>query len=79
MGWYVRVPNRNSPAPRKKTAKGLMVHSYATLLSYLTTIAAGRITPTEAGLEGFTLVTKPRRPQRRAPELLRVTHKLGYA
>ncbi len=40
---------------------------------------AGRITPTEAGLEGFTLVTKPRRPQRRAPGLLRVTHKLGYA
>ena len=66
-------------AARKKTAEGLPVHSFATLLSDLATIAASRITPTEAGLEGFTIVTTPTPVQRRALELLGVSYNLGYA
>jgi hypothetical protein len=54
------------------------VHSLATLLADLATITASRIQPA-AGLPGFTLITTPTPSQRRAFELLGVSHRLGHA
>ena len=45
----------------------------------LAMIDTSMITPTEAGLEGFTIVTTPTPVQRRALELLGVSYNLGYA
>ena len=63
----------------KKTPERLPVHSFATLLADLGTICANRIAPTDADVEGFTLVTTPTPVQRRAFDLLGVSHRLGYA
>jgi hypothetical protein len=53
------------------------VHSLATLLADLATIAANRIQPAQ-GLPGFTLITTPTPVQRHALELLGVSHRLGH-
>ena len=66
-------------AARKKTPERLPVHSFKSLLGDLATIAANRIKPTDSGLEGFTIITTPTPVQRRAFELLGVSHYLGYA
>jgi hypothetical protein len=54
------------------------VHSLATLLDDLATITASRIQPA-AGLPAFTIITTPTPLQRRALELLQVSHRLGHA
>jgi hypothetical protein len=77
------APARRSAAARAKaatktTADGEPVHSFATLLADLATIAANRIQPA-AGQPGFTLITTPTPIQRQAFELLGVSHRLGYA
>jgi hypothetical protein len=77
------APARRSAAARAKaatktTADGEPVHSFATLLADLATIAANRIQPA-AGQPGFTLITTPTPVQRQAFELLGVSHRLGYA
>jgi len=54
------------------------VHSLATLLDDLATIAANHIQPAQ-GLPGFTIITTPTPVQRRAFELLGVSCRLGYA
>jgi hypothetical protein len=64
-------------AAAKVTADGGPVHSFATLLDDLATIAASRIQPT-GGLPTFTLITTPTPVQRQAFELLGVNHHLGY-
>jgi Transposase DDE domain len=64
-------------AAAKVTADGGPVHSFATLLDDLATIAASRIQPA-GGLPAFTLVTTPTPVQRQAFELLGVNHRLGY-
>jgi hypothetical protein len=64
-------------AAAKVTADGGPVHSFATLLDDLATIAASRIQPT-GGLPTFTLITTPTPVQRQAFELLGVNHRLGY-
>ena len=66
-------------AASKKTPERLPVHSFKSLLADLATIAANRIKPTDSGLEGFTIITTPTPVQRRAFELLGVSHYLGYA
>ncbi len=76
------APAQRSQAARAKTATkatadGKPVHSLATLLDDLATIAANRIQPT-SGLNGFTIITTPTPVQRRAFELLAVNHRLGY-
>jgi hypothetical protein len=76
------APARRSPSARAKdatkhTADGQPVHSLATLLTDLATITANRIQPA-AGLPGFTLITTPTPVQRRAFELLGVSHRLGH-
>ena len=64
-------------AAAKVTADGGPVHSFATLLDDLATIAASRIQPA-GGLPAFTLITTPTPAQRQAFELLGVNHRLGY-
>ncbi|MGE5292259.1 MAG: IS1634 family transposase [Micromonosporaceae bacterium] len=77
------APARRSPAALAKAATkatpgGGPVHSFATLLDDLTTIAASRIQPA-GGLPAFTVITTPTPVQRQAFELLGITHRLGYA
>ena len=77
------APARRSPSARAKdatkvTADGAPVHSLATLLEDLATIAANRVQPA-GGLPAFTLITTPTPLQRRALELLEVSHRLGHA
>jgi Transposase DDE domain len=64
-------------AAAKVTADGGPVHSFATLLDDLATIAASRIQPA-GGLPAFILVTTPTPVQHQAFELLGVNHRLGY-
>jgi hypothetical protein len=77
------APARRSPSARAKDATrhtpgGQPVHSLATLLADLATITVSRIQPA-AGLPAFTLITTPTPLQRRALELLGVSHRLGHA
>lgn len=62
----------------KKTPEQLPVHSFATLLADLGTICANQIAPTDAKLDAFTLITTPTPLQRRAFDLLGVSHPMGY-
>jgi hypothetical protein len=76
------APARRSPSARAKdatkhTTDGAPVHSLATLLADLATITASRIQPA-AGLPAFTTITTPTPVQRRAFELLGVSHRLGH-
>jgi hypothetical protein len=73
-----RSPAALAKAAAKVTADGGPVHSFATLLEDLATIAANRIQPA-GGLPGFTIITTPTPVQRQAFELLGVSHRLGYA
>ena len=73
-----RSPAALAKAATKATAGGQPVHSFATLLDNLATIAASRIQPA-GGLPAFTVITTPTPLQRRALDLLGVSHRLGYA
>jgi hypothetical protein len=73
-----RSPSALAEAAAKVTADGQPVHSLATLLADLATITANRIQPA-AGPPAFTQITTPAPIQRRAYELLGVSHRLGYA
>ena len=66
-------------ATTKKTPERLAVHSFKSLLGDLATIAANRIQPTGDQAGAFTILTTPTPLQRRALELLGVSHRLGYA
>ena len=63
----------------KRTETNEPVHSFATLLGDLATVTANRIQPIPANLPSFTTVITPTPIQRRAFELLGVSHRLGYA
>jgi hypothetical protein len=76
------APAQRSPAAlakiaAKTTPDGEPVHSFATLLADLATITASRIQPAD-GLPAFTTITTPTPVQRRACELLGISHRLGY-
>ena len=73
-----RSPTAQAKAATKTTQAGEPVHSFATLLEDLATIAANRIHPA-GGLPGFTVITTPTSVQRQVFELLGVSHRLGYA
>ena len=73
-----RSPAALAKAATKATAGGGPVHSFATLLEDMATIAANRIQPA-GGLAAFTVITTPTPIQRRAFELLGVSHRAGYA
>jgi len=72
-----RSPSALAKDATKHTPGGQPVHSLATLLADLATIAANRVQPAQ-GLPGFTLITTPTPVQRRAFELLGVSHRLGH-
>ena len=77
------APARRSPSAlakitTKHTAEGSPAHSLRSLLADLGTICANRVQPAE-DLPAFTLITTPTPVQRRAFDLLGVSHRLGYA
>jgi len=65
-------------AARKRTEDDYPVHSFTSLLADLATICANQIQPTN-DLPAFTILTTPTPPQRRALELLGVSHRHGFA
>jgi Transposase DDE domain len=73
-----RSPAALAKAAAKITATGGPVHSFATLLDDLATIAASRVQPA-GGLPAFTVITTPTPLQRQAFEFLGISHRLGYA
>jgi hypothetical protein len=66
-----------SKAARKRTHNDDPVHSFTSLLADLATICANHIQPTN-DLAAFTMITTPTPLQRRAFELLGVSHRHGY-
>ena len=65
-------------AARKRTNDDYPVHSFTSLLADLATICANHIQPTD-DLPAFTILTTPTPLQRRAFELLGVSHRHGLA
>jgi hypothetical protein len=74
-----RSPKALAKAAAKRTGDDLPVHSFASLLSDLATICLNTITPADPAQPGFRLVTTPTSLQRRAFDLLGVSHRLGVA
>ncbi|MGH3576200.1 MAG: IS1634 family transposase [Mycobacterium sp.] len=64
-------------AARKNTTEGTPVHSFTSLLADLATICANQIQPAD-DMPAFTMITTPTALQRRAFELLGISHRLGY-
>ncbi|MBV8401979.1 MAG: IS1634 family transposase [Acetobacteraceae bacterium] len=65
-------------AARKRSHDDTTVHSFTSLLADLATICANHIQPT-SDLPAFTKITNPTPLQRRALELLGVSHRHGFA
>ena len=63
-------------AARKRTPENTPVHSFTSLLADLATICANQIQPTD-DMPTFTKITTPTPLQRRAFELLGVSHRHG--
>jgi hypothetical protein len=74
-----RSPKALAKAAAKHTDDDLPVHSLGSLLADLATICLNTIAPADPALPGFRLVTTPTPPQRRALDLLSVSHRLGVA
>jgi hypothetical protein len=72
-----RSPSALAKDATKHTAGGEPVHSLRSLLADLATICANRIQPA-GGLPPFTVITTPTPLQRRAFELLGLSHRLGH-
>jgi Transposase DDE domain len=65
-------------AARKRTDENTPVHSFTSLLADLATICANQIQPND-DMPAFTMITSPTPLQRRAFELLDVSHRHGLA
>jgi Transposase DDE domain len=65
-------------AARKRTAEDTPVHSFTSLLADLATLCANHIQPAD-DMPAFTMTTTPTPLQRRAFELLDLTHRHGLA
>ena len=65
-------------AARKRTAEDTPVHSFTSLLADLATLCANHIQPAD-DMPAFTMTTTPTPLQRRAFELLDLSHRHGYA
>jgi Transposase DDE domain len=78
----VAAAQRSDPAlkkaARKRTEDDHPVHSFTSLLADLATICANQIQPT-ADMPAFTMITTPTPLQRRAFDLLAVSHRHGLA
>jgi len=64
-------------AARKRTEDNYPVHSFTSLLADLATLCANHIQPADQ-MPAFTKLTTPTPLQRRAYELLDVSHRFGY-
>ena len=64
-------------AAHKHTTDDTPVHSFTTLLADLATICTNHIQPAD-DMPAFTTITTPTPLQRRALQLLDVSHRLGY-
>ena len=68
-----KSPNRPQRKARsKRTANGLPVHSFQTLLADLATVAKNQVVPRLPGAQPFTVVTRPTALQSEAFRLLGV-------
>ena len=65
-------------AARKRTTDNAPVHSFTSLLADLATLCANQIQPAD-DMPAFTMTTTPTPLQRRAFELLDVSHRHGLA
>jgi hypothetical protein len=65
-------------AARKRTTQDTAVHSFTSLLADLATVCANQIQPAH-DMPAFTMITSPTPLQRRAFELLGVSHRHGLA
>jgi hypothetical protein len=65
-----RSPRAKAKALTKRTADGLPVHSFRTLLADLATLSKHTLQPRAPGVPTFERLTLPTAPQRRALELL---------
>ena len=65
-------------AARKRTTQDTAVHSFTSLLADLATVCANQVQPTD-DMPAFTMITSPTALQRRAFELLGVSHRHGLA
>jgi hypothetical protein len=74
-----RSPRALAKAAAKRTDDDLPAHSFGSLLADLATICLNTIAPADPALPGFRLVTTPTTLQRRALDLLGVSHRLGVA
>ena len=78
----VAAAQRSNPAlakaSRKRTEDDYPVHSFTSLLADLATICANHIQPNH-DVPPFTMITTPTALQRRAFELLGVSHRHGMA
>jgi len=78
----VATAQRSDPAlnkaARKRTEDDYPVHSFTSLLADLATICANKIQPTD-DMPAFTKITTPTPLQRRAFELLGISHRHGLA
>ena len=74
-----RSPRALAKAASKRTPGDLPVHSFQTLLADLATICLNQIQPADPALPAFQLVTSPTPLQRRALDLLGVSHRHGIA
>jgi transposase len=63
-------------AHRKRSADGLRVHSFQTLLRDLATLAKNRVQPSINGAPGFDQITTPTAHQQRAFDLLGVNYRM---
>jgi len=72
-----RSPRAQAKAAAKRTDDELPVHSFASLLGDLATICLNTIAPADPAVPGFRLITTPTPLQRRAFDLLGVSHRLG--
>ncbi len=75
----VRSERAKDKDARKRTPDGDPIHSFQSLLADLATICLNRIHPTDTDLPPFDMVTTPTPLQRRALDLLGVSHRLGVA
>jgi hypothetical protein len=72
-----RSPRALAKAAAKRTEGNLPVHSLDSLLADLATICLNQIQPADPALPSFRLVTTPTPQQRRALELLGISHRIG--
>ena len=73
-----RSPKALAKARTKHDEHGQPVHSFASLLNDLATITVNHVQPHHTDLPPFHVITTPTPVQKRAFELLALSHRLGY-